>query len=198
MPSIIEASDFSGIYAISQQNMTTVELDAYISHTEADYLIPLFGAELYALFIADLNPGGTPSTQRFADVFNAFVEDAGNGSLSTFYVGSPFAPYFPFGEPDKKRPSYYQSYGIPDMLLGFLFFGFMRNQTVKATPAGLRSPDQDVSKNAGFSDRLTQAQNRAIQSYQAIQWYMSQGPNKADYPEYKGVAKRYSFMGGAI
>lgn len=196
---LITASDFTGIYKISQQSFTTVELAAYINQMESAYLVELFGAELYALFIADL-ASGVPQSARFLAIYNAFVESSSQGDSLPFYVGSPFNPYFPDGEPEK-APKNYQSFGIKDMLTGFIYFDFQNGEMMKASPTGLSVPENDVSKRgsaASFSNRLSMAYNRAVDSYNAIYWYCKSSDYKDDYPEFDGTRKQKIFMGGAI
>lgn len=198
--SLISASDFAGIYKISQQSSTTTELNDFIEQMEPEYLAELFGAELSVLFLADIN-AGVPTTERFLNVYNAFILDGqSSGSLSTFYVGSPFNPYFPGGDP-REQNTIQQSFGMKDMLTGLTYFEFMKDGAVQAGPSGLSSPDTMTSTkpgSGGRSQKLSEKYNRAIKSYQAIQWYMTAGPNASDYSEFKGVCKQPIYMGGIV
>ncbi len=76
--SIILNTDFTGKYAVSQSCYD--DLDTYIEKYEKDFLISLLGAELYLLFIADLDTAipQVPQTTRFLDLYNSFDIDEDN------------------------------------------------------------------------------------------------------------------------
>ena len=76
--SIVVNTDFKGEYNVSKNCYD--QLDTYIEKYEKKYLTKLLGAELYALFIADLTVTDpqVPQTQRFLDIFNDFSIDEAN------------------------------------------------------------------------------------------------------------------------
>lgn len=195
--SIITPEDFdNGVYKISQDTYTTANLQKYIDQWEAAYLNKLFGVSLKILFDEDLNDDEEPVTARFVSVFEPFVlQDDGSGSI--------FYPIGYTGGPDvcSTQPSIHESYGIKDMLCGFIYFLFMRDADLAATPMGNQQPEVEVSTKATAGRtiaRLRESYNRAIDSFTAIQWYMKLGPNAADYPEFNGLPLRKMFMGGSI
>lgn len=198
--SITTPTDYTGVYKITVQKAS--ELQEYIDSYETHYLARLFGVELYEFFNADLNDG-VPQTARFTAVFDSFLrQDEGEGAI--FYIGSPFNPIvFPSvqggGIPTVGQSTIRESKGIKDMLKGFVYFEFNKNQGKISTPAGIQNPQQDASKATPGLERamrLTDAYNRAIESYQSIQWFMLYGPDKADYPEYDGIPLAKSLFGG--
>ena len=73
--SIVVNTDFKGEYNVSKNCYDLI--DFYIEKYEKKYLTKLLGAELYALFIADLTVTDpqVPQTQRFIDIFDEQEED---------------------------------------------------------------------------------------------------------------------------
>lgn len=201
--SLITPAEFTGIYSTAKDEFTAAEVQVFIDQHEPHYLLNLLGVELYNLFIADLNDD-VPQSQRFLNIYNAFTEQ-GDGNGFIFYTGSPFCPCVQpsvtGGLLPGQQQAIYQSFGMKDMLLGFVYLEYNRSNDVQATPTGNRTPDAMAANMAAGSlrmNRLTIPYNRAIESYQAIQWYCKYGPNKDDYPEFKGIPKGKIFMGGAI
>src|SRR5690606_2648660 len=110
-------------------------------------------------------------------VFNSFVEQATN-SGNIFYVGSSFDPIvYPSvhcGSIPKNRKTNFVSYGIKDMLKGFIYNLYTADQDNQTTPTGNKTRENDASKTTGAFlrvQRATKSYNRAVQTYQAIQWY---------------------------
>lgn len=154
--SILTTSDFKqGEYSLSLDQYT--ELDTYIAKYEKFYLLRLLGADLYALFIADL-VSGVPQTQRFIDIFNAFQEDS--------------------------KPCLMISEGIKEMLKAFIYFHYSRETVYQKTPTGAVIPNPEVSTNLGYNGfNLVTAYNKGVETFNVIQWFMLDGN---DYPEYNG------------
>ena len=75
MSSIIQIADFKDTeYQLPEQKYGTYQ--NYLDKYEKYFLVHLLGADLYALFIADL-VAGVPQTARFLDIYNPFEIDDG-------------------------------------------------------------------------------------------------------------------------
>jgi hypothetical protein len=173
----------SGKYKISQNSYTTDDLTTYISKYESRYLIKLLGSDLYDLFIDSLI--SNIPTNVYLTLYSAFHADNLNSSMVWFPIGG--------GKPDYSDatncnlPKIIISEGILEMLKGFIFFEYTRDQSIKNTIAGNVQEDNENSKavsqlQAGIKEKY----NEAVSTYQAIQWYISQ--HMDDYPDFNGVS----------
>lgn len=156
-------TDYTGFYQIGRTNFS--ELQVYIDDLEPERLRDLLGCDLYDLFIADLDGNGNPQTQRFIDIFNPFCDDDGNT------------------EGIQQR-----SQGIPVMLKGFVYYDYVKDSGFSNLITG--NVKNDFSNSAiatSVEYGLRQRYNRAIRSYEAIQWFICD--NSATYPEYNGIEK---------
>lgn len=154
--SIIQTSDFKGEYKIAQDCYS--DLSDYIIKYEKKYLLMLFGAELYDLFIADLTvtTPQVPQTQRFIDIFNEF-QTTDNGCLV-------------------------YSEGIKKMLIQFVYFHITRDiPNAKTTQGTVRMANENSTNNPYNGFNLVESFNEAVANSRAIQWYICD--NKEDYPE---------------
>ena len=157
-------SDYKGQYKIPSNCYT--ELSTYITKYERLYLLDLLGAELYDLFIADLD-GSTPQvpqTARFISLFDAFNVDESLCIVS--------------------------SEGIKKMLIQFIYFEYMRDSSFKQTVSGVTNIKSQVATVEPYKGwNLEQAYNEGVCNYNAIQWYICD--NSTVYPEentqHKGI-----------
>jgi len=157
MALITATTDFVGKYKISQDNFSATELQSYLDKYEPIYLNKLMGAELYALFVTDYNsaPANQPTAARFVAMFDAFQTDDGN----LLYI----------------------SEGIEEMLLGILYFEFVRDLPFKVQVSGTSKPVKSISSNAqAYEAGLYNRFNRGVDTYCAIQWLID---DSTDYPE---------------
>jgi hypothetical protein len=161
---LIAKSDFLGKYKIAQNSFTDV--DSYINRYEKEYLVALLGAELYDLFEADVIPATkVPATQIYIDIYQPFAVDDNTRILS--------------------------SKGMKDMVLGFIYFEFVRDDKYKNTVSGNVVGQSENNRESGFSEfNLYSRYNEAIDSYWNIQCYINK--NLTDYPEYNGQHKSIS------
>jgi hypothetical protein len=163
MGKLIQKTDFVGKFQINQNSYT--QLDSYIDKYEQPYLMELLGAELYELFIADLL-NGKPQKAEYLSIYNIIV-DQDCGKLM-------------FSE------------GMVEMLKGFIYFEFVRDDKYKHTPSGIVVNRSDISREAGFSEfDIYGRYNDAVKNYDVIQWYIQK--YKSDYPEFNGVPKSLVF-----
>jgi hypothetical protein len=154
--SIVVNTDFKGEYNISKNCYD--QLDTYIEKYEKKYLLKLLGAELYALFIADLTVTDpqVPQTQRFLDIFNEFSIDENNYCLI-------------------------ESEGIRKMLTQLIYFHYVRENQVVNTAGGTVSNAVELGLNASFKGNIVQAYNEGVENSHSIQWFICD--NATIYPE---------------
>lgn len=174
MSVILTLDDFkTGYYRISLGTKQPITLQEVMDQVEAKYIPELFGAELSALFLADL-VGGVPQTQRFIDVFNPFtVQDT-----TIFYPGR-----------------IYTSEGIKTLLKGLVYFLYVRDTHSRVTDNGPKITRSENSEDPrGQLHDIHRRWNLSVQSWRAIQYRMD-CEEPATYPEFEGLplktAKRF-------
>jgi hypothetical protein len=163
---ILSIGDFdNGRYRMALDPEQEIDLDNYIDRVENEYLPKLFGKELYDLFIIDWNavPFGTPSTPRFTQVYNEFTVQ--NDCVMA------------------------QSLGIYDMLRGFVYYLFLRDDVTRSSTLGLvKMVGENAESVTAIQHDITSRYNEAVDTFLTIQYYMSEfEPKPLAYPEYKGV-----------
>jgi hypothetical protein len=158
---MVTAAEFTGKYAIAQNLYS--ELSSYITKYQDMYLINLLGAALYRLFKADQE---LPSEER-NPIYQALIDP-----ILEDYEGKIM-----------------RSEGIKEMLKGFIYFEYCREQKYKNTPSGTVVNSAEISKESSDS-YIYGRYNEAIDSYRVIQWYITE--NKADYPTFNGVSKGFA------
>lgn len=155
---ILVTGDFTGKYKISQNSFS--ELDSYITTYEKKYLVDLLGADLYILFAADID-GTTrrPITQKFIDIFDPISED--------------------------DRSSLRVSDGIKIMLLGFIWFEYLRDQAKKNTVSGSVTNQTESGQSVSYDQLpIYSRYNNSIFNLETIQWFIRR--HIEDYPEFNG------------
>lgn len=164
MAKILQTTDFTGKYAISQNNFNTSDLQAFIDKYESIYVYDLLGVELGNLLLDDITTDfAPPVTTKYATIFNVLSQD------------EPLV----------------RSNGIKEMLLGFVYFEFVRTQTVQNTLVGNVLNQNEVSVNVDFANTVVYLNyNEAIRTYRGIQCYVLH--NFAIYPEFKGLMKTFA------
>jgi len=87
----------------------------------------------------------------------------------------------------------YNSKGIDDMLLGFVYFEFERDMKVQQTINSSVKIKSNVSERTHNSNEVMRTRyNESIDSYIAIQGYIKD--NLSVYPTFKGVDKGYIYF----
>lgn len=145
---IVLSTDFVGEYAIPQTCFNSVEFDFFIEKYEKVYLVQLMGAELYDLFIADLD-GATPQapqTQRFIDIFEEFQID---DSICLIV-----------------------SEGMRKMMVQFIYFHYVRENQTLNTANGTVTNSVELGTNAAFQGNIVQAYNQGVRNAHGIQWFI--------------------------
>lgn len=167
---ILSTTDFNeGRYYIPlSPEEETKGFPKYIERVENSVLPELFGVELYDLFIADLALPvvGEPTDPRFVKVYNEFN-----------YQGDGL---------------YFRSQGIKEMLRGFVYYDYLRDQQTRVTTVGLKRVDGSNSETiSGIQHDLNSRYNESIETFHAIQCYMDH-VDPDTYPEYDGIYKPFN------
>ena len=160
---LIDSEDFTGKWKIATDDYSEVELDDYISAYEKKYLVALLGVELYDLFAADLN-NQVPQTAIYTSIFNEFYID---DSTCVFH-----------------------SEGMKKMLLGLIFFQYVRDQDVKNTVSGTVRNQSELAVQIPAFNSVVLRWNQSIDTFRNIQWYICD--NETDYPTYNGQSIDYT------
>lgn len=167
MSLILQIEDFeTGWFETPLSTKQEKILQEVIDDVEAEYLPRLFGVELNALFIADLDPQGLPQTQRFIDIFIKFeiqVDTCPGGT------------------------TIYQSLGLDKMLKAIVYFLYQRDQYTRATNNGPKKTRSENSEPARKVEHdIFSRWNKAVKWWEAIQYRMkTEDPDT--YPEYNGL-----------
>lgn len=166
----VNDTDFTGKFEISQGLYTNNNLNDYISRYELKYLKELLGIELFNLYYADADaqPNKIPSIQRFNFIYGPF-----DYQFSKAYGNNNII----------------MSKGIKDMLIGFIWFEFKKDDIAKETPLGLTKQNSETSEG-DVTTLFYLRYNESIKTYQAIQDYIVLSGN---YPEFNGVLKQYAY-----
>lgn len=175
-------SDFSsGKYRISQTTDTQTALTAYITKFEKKYLRLLLGATLYTQFMASLQ--SNVPTGVYLTIYNEFAEDNDN---SGFVFQRLDGAIFPSVESGAEAEPVVISEGIKEMLKGFIYFEFVKDQQSQNTPNGNVQKDNENAINLSQNQaNIKEKYNIALDTFNAIQWYINE--HSEDYPDYNGV-----------
>lgn len=138
-------------------------LQYYIDKYEKRYLVELLGADLYAEFEADvILGGGVPTEPRFLTIYNPLQVDY---SWTILY-----------------------SDGMHEMLKGFIYYEYIKDQINQMTPIGMVTPSGENSRDGNsLYQQMYTRYNDAVRMYKAIQEYITN--NSADYSEFNGMRK---------
>jgi len=172
---LILNTDFVGEYAVSQSCYDSLGL--YISKYEKEFLVSLLGAELYLLFIADLDAAipQAPQTARFINLYNSF--DIDNSGL--------------VGYPEGFRKSLVSSEGLRKAIVQYVYFHYIRDTSYSPTNSGVMRTVSEVSSILPYNGfNLIQSYNQSIINYHAVQWFIMS--NLTTYPEENTQHKCFS------
>jgi len=154
---LIDTDDFVGKWNIAVDDYSEDRLNDYIDTFEKQYLVYLLGVDLFDLFQADL-VAQVPQTARFISIFNEFFIDDGT--------------------------CVFHSEGMKKMLLGMIYFQYVRDNDIKQTPSGTYKNTSELANNFPSFNGVVQRWNQSIENYQTIQWYICDNPTI--YTEYNG------------
>ena len=178
---LLTYSDFaSGKYRISQTTDTQTDLTFYITKFEKQYLIKLLGKSLYDLFVASYS-SGLP-TGIYLTLYNEFAEDNENSGFVFYRLDGAI---FPSVESGAEAEPVVFSEGIKEMLKGFIYFEFVKDQYSQNTPNGnVQKENENAILLPQIQSNLKEKYNNAVATYRAIQWYI--GQHIEDYSTYNG------------
>jgi len=160
--SLTTQTDYKGTVRISQNGLDGDILQDYLDEKEPMYLKDLLGCDLYDLYVADLDVNEIPQTAPYTTIFNPICND---------------------DDCDQKR-----SRGIKEMLKGFMYFEYVRDQHQINSSIGVsRSKGVASDMILPGSSIINKPYNLAVKDYQAIQYYICQ--NMTDFPTYEGLKK---------
>lgn len=158
---ILQTSDFTGQFQLAQNHLT--DISTYFERYEREYLVKLLGAELYALFDANLT--GTPevpASAPYTTIFNPLV----------FSDGS-----YP-----------YVSNGIKFMLKCYVFYHYVRDNNLYHSITGLVSSgieNATAQIDAKGAQYIVTRFDEGVMTHQIIQRYIEL--HSDDFPTYNGV-----------
>jgi len=153
-------ADYVNKFEVTTNGLNTAKLTDYITRYEESYLVDLFGVEFYDVWKPDID-GGTPTA------LNLFLFDAFNYQDGVIL----------------------KSRGVKDMLLGFIYFEFLKDMKTQQTISGGVKIKGENSIKAGYTN-VQQRYNESIDTYDAIRDYCIIKPS--EYPTFLGIPK--SFM----
>lgn len=156
----VKDTDFKGKYTIAKNTYT--DIDSYITRYEEGYLKTLLGSVLYGLFKVSIDVNGVPTDPIYKFIYDPFSID--------------------------ENHCQHESRGIKDMLIGYIYFEYIRDQKYKNTVSGTVKGQPENSSDPGFDQsNIYSRYNEAVKTYQQIQWYICK--NKTTYPTYNGAKK---------
>lgn len=152
----------------------------YIGRYERQYLIELFGAELYNDYIAQLDLSGVSTEQRFIELEQPFAMD-----ISAFNVIGTAG-----NNVGRDARRIIISNGLDDMLRGFIYFEYLKDSISTTTPVGVVQPYGENSKTPNtLHIQIYTRYNESVRTYRAIQDRIIANPNDFDYSKSNGVSK---------
>lgn len=150
--------DFTGKYELHTGMYDQSKLLDYIEIYEKRYLIDLLGAKLYDEFMSDLDINDYPESPNFQKIFDPFHEDnASTGFFTTHNLYNKVVI----------------SYGILEMLKGFIYFEYIKDTANQMTSNGQVIPQNENSLTASTLYNMMYTRYwEALKTYRAIQWYI--------------------------
>lgn len=161
---LIQTTDFIGKHRVAINTQTEQLLQQYIDKYEELYLINLLGVDLYNLFKADV-VSYLPQSAIYLSIYNKIQKDDG-GRLRI-------------------------SEGMKEMLLGFIYFEYMRDLKFKSTVSGGTVNNVEAANEADPETTVYQRYNDGVRSANTIQWYICE--NMSDYPDYNGQEYKLAY-----
>lgn len=165
MANILDIADFdSGKSEINYNSYQEVNLQAYIDRYEKEYLIELLGVTEYNAFIADL-VSGVPQSAKYLVIYNSLAVEINSCNITTN--------------------------GMKEMLKGFIYFHYVRDNMVNQTTVGSKQTESENSKNISATSAFIQSRfNDSVDDFKNIQYYIEE--NDGDYTDYNGQKIGYS------
>ncbi|CAB4151175.1 hypothetical protein UFOVP597_4 [uncultured Caudovirales phage] len=164
----VNSTDFIGKFEIHQGMYDVANIDAYIQKYELRYLVELLGVDLYNSYYLDANAqiDHIPLNPLFKFLYDPFQYQLNMQYWTILY-----------------------SYGIKEMLLGFIYFEYNKDFITANTLAGNVTQKSENSEGAFLT--IYGKYNDAIKTYRAIQDYILF--NSGSYPTFRGMPKQYAY-----
>jgi hypothetical protein len=162
----VTVGDFKiGKYELSSGIYSAPRIQSYIDKYERRYLTHLLGVDLYNEFAADVLLGlGLPTEPRFVVIYELLTLD-----LPWCILDSD---------------------GMKEMLTGFIYYEYTKDEIVQMTPNGNVRPVGQNSEVAGsLYTQIYNRYNEGVRSYKAIQMYIWKNPEDYDYDSFNGIPK---------
>lgn len=183
MSKFVQIEDFKGKYKIPKDKFTKIDLQEYIDKYEVLYLQNLLGCEMYEEFNTDFVIPSGPTQPKFIVIWEPFCKDNN-------VVGLDYWNGFSFSCPKQVI-----SAGMKEMLLGFIYWEYVKDNNVKLNIGGVYSNDQDNGTAVGLNaSRIYDNYNESIKNYSSIQWYICNSPDGYDYNNYNGIKKEIAIL----
>lgn len=157
----ITFEDFGkGKYELHKGLYEQAKINAYIDKYERQYLVKLLGVDLFNLFVADL---------------------VNSVPVSPLYL----ALYEPIEYDRDLCGDIVYSEGMIEMIKGFVYFQYLKDQTNAVWVTGSVRPLGENSENVSTLNMMIYTRyNESIKSFKAIQTYICDNLN--DYTEFNG------------
>ena len=140
------------------------KINGYIDLYTNKLLAQLLGVEMYNLFVANLDPiTFQPIDAKYLAIYNPFMHEQNNCNIII-------------------------SDGMIDMIKGFIYFEYLKDQINQVWVSGNVAPIGENSKDIStLSQQIYTRYNQGVFTYHAIQQYICDNSN--EYPKYYGHNK---------
>jgi hypothetical protein len=162
----VNNSDFTDKFELHTGMFDTQKLTEYIDRYEEIYLNELLGIKLYNDFKADL-VAGVPQNASYVFIFNEFKYETDIRLII--------------------------SRGMKDMLIGFIYFEFMKDKVAQNTSVGMTKPRNENSGVVSAHNPIYLRYNEAVKTYKAIQDYIMLNLGNVKYEKFRGYNKMYAY-----
>ena len=166
MPIIIASDQLVGRVQVTQNTKNVTTIEEYIDSIEKSTIIKMLGADLGNAFWDDCQGDGAPTEPRFEALFEPFEIDDSCGIKT--------------------------SKGIIEILCAFACCAYLRDADQVNTDTGNQSAKGENSNRANVNAKIVKMYNNAVDSINAIQWYINDNPEQYDYYDYNG--QQFSYM----
>ena len=159
------------------------QLQGYIERYEKKYINQLLGVDLANLFITDL-VDQVPQQDIYLAIYNPIEKDLTNDENSQVYYSS-------LCNCSNKQ---IETNGMKSLLMGLIFFQYMRDQPYSRENTGVRRKAGEISVNSSFYQwGIADHYNESVKDYQETQYYilLEQSENNT-YQEFNGVKKNFT------
>jgi hypothetical protein len=163
--SLISSQDFTGIYAVGKNILTSTEIEQFIALKEDAYCSMLFGAEFWDEIKATIT--GDDSSEPLYDVLiKPFNKDV--------------------------RCDVLNSTGLKNMLIGLIYFDFIAHSSTRPNFAGGLSAKKAENSEVSVFPQIQAHDkwNESVMTSRSIQAYIR--ANRKDYPLFKGKEITFS------